>query len=155
MLSFEILHERIQRLPWYLQHRGHISASQCAGTSNCGKHVTNALRLDGQTRLLCSPRRWRALRMVQARQGHSINLASPQPLKRFDKLGGEQAFEGFLYYVLGHAHREPYLCRVGYILTRDCRQNAFLLARQKARLVPGTHYQPEGVLLVGDTQISA
>jgi alanine dehydrogenase len=47
MLSFEILHKRIQRLPWYLQHRGHISASQCAGTSNCGKHVTNALRLGG------------------------------------------------------------------------------------------------------------
>jgi hypothetical protein len=114
----------------------------------------NALRLDRQTRLFCGPRRWRALRMVQARQGHSISPASPQPFKRFNKLGSEQTFKSFLHYELGHAHREPYLCRVGYILTRHCRQNAFLLARQKARLVAGTHHQPEGVLRIGDAQIS-
>jgi hypothetical protein len=43
MLSFEILHERVQGLAWDLEEFSHISRPECAGISNCGKYIMNTL----------------------------------------------------------------------------------------------------------------
>jgi hypothetical protein len=43
MLSFEILHERIQGLAWDLEQFSHIPGPEYAGISNYGKHITNTV----------------------------------------------------------------------------------------------------------------
>jgi hypothetical protein len=86
-----------------------------------------------------------ALWMLQAGRGNAENLVPLQSLGCFDESADYQALKYLLHLVLRHVRREPYLCGIRYILSRDRRQHTFLVARQKSSFVTRTHHDPKGV----------
>src|SRR5215831_875590 len=92
--------------------------------------------------------------MLQTGLCYAIHPVSSQSIGCFNQPADKQALKYPLNLSVRHPCCDPYLDRIGCILPRDHRQDAFLMAREHGGFVVSAHDHPKRILRVREAHMS-